>query len=278
MSSSTLREQKRKEMLDLAETAASGTFYTSDGRLGTTAVTDLSALLQSLKAGINAKTTISDLEAYRAEFDDQATLTWREIHKEVLEGFAENRVGMSRNSPPYGEFMMREDALAYVAGQSWQTLRKLKFEKATVRVPILDTFQRTPTIKTGSVVKVYAYDIEAENMELLYANATVRNVIYSQADIATIAWALMDGAVTQTYSTDMWETLKAAAAGDPEAAAVGWSEYGSDLMDRALKANIGAYTVSVIYVVEVTDSVGERIVEYEFHKTATKDIILVPIV
>ena len=271
-------EQKRNELLVKVDNVANGTYYSATGASGKTQVQALADRSQTLKAGINAKQTKSDLEAYESEINNQATSAWQTLLEGVVNGIADNRVSLTRNSPAYGEFMAKENALAHISGQNWQTLRELKFEEATVRVPVLDTFQRTPTIKADSTVKIYVYDTTTGNMRLMFGNGVVKNVIYSQSDIATIAWTLTDGTTSQTYSVNMWETLKAAAAGDAEAAGVGWSTYGSDLMDRALTANIGSYTVQVIYVVEVSNTIGEEIAQYEFHQTTTKDIILIPVV
>ena len=266
-------EQKRKELLDKVATATNGTYFT------TADVLELAALSQSLKEKINTMTSRSQMEAYEPQIDNQATSTWRTYFTNFIGQMTEDRIAMLQNSPVYGEYMSKEDALAYVAGGTWQTLRKLKFENpSTVEVPILDTFQRTPTIKPNSIVKIYVYDIATDNMRPIWGNATVSSVIYSQADIATIAWALTDGVTTQSYSVNMWETIKAVAAGDPDAAAVAWQNYGVDVMDRARSANIGEYGVSVIYIVEVPDDIGAEITQYELHMTATKDVILVAIV
>ncbi len=174
--------------------------------------------------------------------------------------------------------MSKDAALDNVDSWAWETLRKLKFGPAgSVEVPILDTFGRTPTIRAGSMVHLYVYDTASENMIPLWSNVEVQNVIYSYTDIGTISWSMTDGLTSQTYSTNMWETIKAAAAGDAEAAAVGWSSYGTDLMDRVLTADIGNYNVSVIYVVKVPDEIGPQIAQYEFHESGTKDIILLPI-
>jgi len=266
-------EQKRRELLDEVDMATNGTYFT------TADVPELAALSQNLMEKINAKTTRSKLEAYESQIDDQATSTWRAYFTNFIWKMTENRIVMYQNSPVYGEYMLKENALAYVAGETWQTLRKLKFEyHSTVEVPVLDTFQRTPTIKPNSTVKIYVYDIENDNMRPLWGNATVLSVIYSQTDIATIAWALTDGITTKSYSVNIWETIKAAAAGDPEAASVAWQDYGVDVMDRARSANIGDFDVSVIYIVEVPDIIGEEITQYELHMTATKDVILVAII
>ncbi len=270
-------EQKRKELLDKVDTAVNGTYYSATGTSGTIAVSALYTLLETLGPAVNAKGTISELEAYEAEIDSQATSTWQTFHTNIIGGMAENEIEMwRRNSPVSGGYLSKDNALAYVSEETWETLRELKFEEAsTVEVPILDTFQRTPTITSGSVVTIYVYDIGADNMEELWTGVTVQNVIYSQSDIATIAWALTDGTTTNSYSLNMWETIKAAAAGDADAAAIAWQNYGVDVMDRARSANIGDYSVSVIYVVKVPDEIGEKIMQYELHMSATKDIILI---
>lgn len=267
-------EQKRKELLDKVATATNGAYFI------TTDVPELAALSQSLTEDINPMTTRPQLVAYEPQIDNQATSIWQTHFANLIGNFTASRISMLRlNSLLYGEYMSKEDALAYVAGETWQTLRKLKFENPnTVEVPVLDTFQRTPTIKPNSTVKIYVYDIATDNMRPLWGNATVGSVIYSQSDIATIVWDLTDGTATQFYFVDVWESIKAAAAGDSDAAAVAWQNYGVNVMDRARSANIVEYGVSVIYMVEVPDDIGAEITQYELHMTATKDVILVAIV
>lgn len=270
-------EQKRKELLDKVDTAINGTYYSATGTSETIEVLALATLSQTLKPEINAKETQSELEAYEVELNSQATSTWRTLHTGIIGSITENsRIERWKNSPASGGYLPKDNALAYVGGETWETLRKLKFKDAsTVEVPILDTFQRTPTITSGSIVNIYVYDMATDNMDELWTNVTVQNVIYSQSDIATIAWALTDGITTKSYSVNIWETIKAAAAGDPEAAAIAWQDYGVDVMDRARSANIGDYNVSVIYMVKVPDEIGEKIIQYELHMTATKDVILI---
>ena len=269
-------EQTRKNLLREVNTVTTGSFYSATGASGTIQVSALGDLLNTLKAAINAKQTKSELEAYESEIYGQATSAWREFFTSVLENLGDNISMFRKNSSLSGRYITKDNARTIIAGGTWETLLELKFEnKSTVRVPVQDTFQRTPTIRTGSMVNVYIYDTSAKSMSELWANVPVRNVIYSHTDIAAIVWSLTDGETSQSYSVDMWETIKAAAAGDPEAAAVGWSGYGADVMDRALTANIGNYTVSAIYVLEVPDNIGVQIVQYEFHQTTTKDVILI---
>jgi len=273
MYSTVQLEQKRKELLGEVDAATNGYYHT------TADVPELAALSQSLKGDINNMTSRSQLEEYKSRIDSQTASTWWTFFSNSIGKMAENRIAMYRNSPVYGEYISKVDALAYVAGETWHTLRKLKFENpSTVEVPVLDTFQRTPTIKPDSTVGIYVYDITTEEMSPLWGNAPVRNVIYSQADIANIVWALVDGTTTQSYSVNMWETIKAAVAGNPDAAAILWDSYGVDVMDSARSANIGYYEVSVIYMVEVPDDIGAEIMQDELHMDTTKDVILLAIV
>jgi hypothetical protein len=261
-------ERKRAELLRRIDTAANGVFYTVVN------VPELAALSRGLKENVNAMMSKPQLEVFAPRIDTKATSTWRTLLARIIENIPDNRIEMWTTVS--GKYISKDNALVHIAGGTWKTLRELKFEAAsTVEVPVLDTFQRTPTIITGSIVNIYVYDIATDNMSKLWANARVRSVIYCQADIATIAWHLVDGPITRVYTTDMWETIKAAAAGSPFALAVGWLKYGTDVMDRARRAQLGKYDVSVIYMVEVPDKIGERILQYELHMAAAKDVILV---
>lgn len=115
-------EQKHKELLDRIDTATNGTFFT------TADVPELAALSQSLKEEINNMTTISQLEAYVPQIDNQATSVWRTYFTNSIGKMTEDRIAMIQNSPAYGEYMSKEEALAYVAGETWHTLCKLKFQ------------------------------------------------------------------------------------------------------------------------------------------------------
>ncbi|MEW6221704.1 MAG: hypothetical protein AB1476_00060 [Candidatus Hadarchaeota archaeon] len=268
INTATVREQKRKELLSLADTAANGVYY------NTSTTTALANLKTTLEGDINSKTSLADLEAYETELASTAATSWRSVFTTIINGITDNRLSMTKlNGLPYGEFMSKDNALAFIANQPYDNLRKMKFEDATVRVPIMDTFQRTPTLKVGSVIYVYVYDTTQKTLTKMFGNAEVKNVVYSRADIGTISWTYG----VSTFSVDMWETIKAAAAGDATAEGLGWQGYGADVMDRSLTSNVGNYSSSVLYMIEVSDPVGEEIVKYEFHQT-DKDVILLPVV
>ncbi|MFN4132986.1 MAG: hypothetical protein ACK4GQ_01255 [Candidatus Hadarchaeales archaeon] len=271
VSAAIVREQKRKELLTLAATAANGTFYNAATN------SELAQLQSTLEGDINSKQTLAELESYQTgEFNTKATNVWRILMNGAINEISGENVSMTVNSPPYGEFLSKENAISYVNSSDWTTLRKLKFEKATVMVPVIDTFKRAPTLKEGSVVKVYAYDRNTENMRLMFLNATVQYVIYSASDVGTISWTSPDGLTS--YSLNVWETLKAAAGGSSSAAAIPLTEYGEKLVTSALGANIGSYDVNVIYVIKVSDTIGEEIYKYEFYQSGTVDVVLIPTV
>lgn len=265
-----IREQRRKELLKLADTAANGTFYNA------TTNTALAELKSTLESDINLKQTLEELNSYQAgEFNTKATTTWRSLLTGVINQIEGENVCLTINSPPYGEFLSKDNAISLVNSSDWTTLRKLKFEEATVMVPVIDTFRRTPTLKEGSTVKVYVYDRTNDNLRLMFLNATVQYVIYSEGDIGTIAWTSPDGLAS--YSLDVWETLKAAAGGSSAAAGIPLTDYGKNLMDRARGANVGSYDVNVLYVIKVSDAIGEEIYQYEFYQSDKMDIVLIPV-
>ncbi len=275
VSSAVQREQARKGLLDLVAVASEGTYYSGTGADSKIEEPSLAELSQTLTDEVNSKATKADLEAYRLEFDNRANRTWRTIFNAELSQLGEN-VAMFKNSPVSGGYMTKIEARGYIAAQSWEVLRELKFERyGTVEVPVLDTFQRTPTIKAGSLVNIYVFNADNQNMENLWTNARIRDVIYSQSDIASIMWTLTEGDNSESFSVDMWETIKAAAAGSSGAADADWSGYGADVIERAMEANIGLFPMTVIYVVEVPDEIGRIIAQYEFQMSATRDVILV---
>jgi len=264
-------ELERKSLLDKVTTAVTGVYHS------TADVQALATLATTLRTEINAKTTLSELQSYELSgtIDTQATSTWRGYFTELLPRMRENIVMKRNNSAPYWEAMSRDNALALVASSTWSILRKMDFENTVyVEVPVTETFGRTPTLRANSVINIYVYDSTIDSMTSLYGNATVRSMIYSTSDLATIAWSLADGTTTYSYSTDVWEAIKAAAAGDADAANVGWADYVSDVLTRAQSAGLGNFTMSVIYMVRVTEDAGKLILEYELHESATKDVIL----
>jgi len=268
-------EQTRGELLDLIAAAADGTYYSATGGAGKIETPELAELWETLTAEVNAKTTEAELEACRAAINSQANLAWRNLLNCELSKLGDN-VAMFMNSPVSGGYLTKPEARNYIAGLGWETLRKLKFEACgTVEVPVLDSFQRAPTIRPGSTVNIYVYDAGSGTMENLWFNARVNNVAYSQTDIARISWILTGVSTTDSFSVDIWETIKAAVTGNAGAAGIDWSGYGGDVVERALSANIGLYTLPIICLVEVPDEIGRLIAQYEFQETSVKDIILV---
>ena len=262
------RECKRADLLVEVELATNGTFYSFPD------------LEESLKSEINALKTLAELESYEAsgKIDDQVTSRWRSKHTSVIESLSGSRIVMRRrDSPNYVHYMTKEEALEnYVRANSWTVLRELRFEVAgSYEVPILDTFQRAPTILPGSTVDVYVYDLKTGEMSLKVGGTVVRSVIYPKDELGTIAWTFMDGETTYSYSTCVWEAIKAATAGDSEAAMVDWDQYAKKLMQSALDAGIGDFNLQALYIVEVpAQEDAAELTQYEQHMTAMKDVIL----
>lgn len=268
-------EQLRRQLLDLVAAAAEGTYYSADGGAGKMAAPELAEFRETMMAEVNAKVTLAELEACRAEINERATVVWRNLHSAELGKLGDN-VAMFSGGETSGGYLTKEEARSHIAGLGWEGLRELKFEEyGTVEVPVLDTFQRTPTLKAGTRVNIYVYDVVSGAMENLWSNAVVRAVVYSQTDIARIAWILSEGTTMESYSVDVWEAIKALSAGSDGAENINWEGYGAEVVRRGLEANLGHYPLQVIYVVEVPDEIGRLIAQYEFQESSVKDVILV---
>jgi hypothetical protein len=266
------REQKREELLDEVDTATDGTFYS------------FPELASSLRSEINAKATLGELESYEqaGTIRTQATSKWENLHISVIGGLSENEVVMRRrDSPNYIEYMSRENAILLVhslaQANSWSVLRELKFENTgSYAVPIVDTFQRVPTVKPGSVVDIYVYDYSTDNLSPKVLGTTVQSVIYPKEELGTIAWTLSDGTTSYSYSTNVWEAIKAATAGDSEAASISWANYAGDVIENASSAGLGNFDLQAIYVIKVPgQSDAQELTQYEQYMSSTKDLILV---
>ncbi len=277
MNSAIAREQKRKELLTLANTAADGIYYSYDNISGKTQSTILVTLKSELETAINAITSIDGLTSYQdGEFNTTATSRWRELHTAVVAGLTGTRVSVTIGDPLYGEFQAMDNTTAYIGAFDWTVLRTLKIGEATVQIPVKDTLERTMSIKENNTVKVYVYDKTLENTSLLFSNAGVAYVVYSDSSLGSVAWSRAVGSSTaQTYTMNVWETLKAAASGSTDAAAISLNNYGETVVSNALNANVAKYDTDVIYVIEVSDEVAEELAKAEFQLTDKLDVILV---
>jgi len=261
------RESKRSNLLAEVDQATSGSFYS------------LPDLESSLKSDINSKTTLSALESYEQSgaIDNQASTAWRSLHTGIISSISDNEVVMrQRDSPTYVEYMTKDEALSHIQANSWSTLRELRFENTgSYEVPIIDTFQHAPTIKAGSIVDVYIYNYSTENMVRRVGGATVRSVIYPREELGVISWTLSDDDVSHAYSTNVWEAIKAATAGNTDAASISWANYAEDLMESAVNAGIGDFDLQALYVIEVpAREDAEDLTHVEQYLSSTKDVVL----
>jgi hypothetical protein len=273
MSSVAQRESKRKELLAKVDTVVTGTFHSAAD------VTALATLQTSLKNDINSKTTLADLQALETSgtIDAQATSVWRTYLGTLVQGKVNEFNQVLQRTATYSLVMQKENALALVEGSSWQVLRGWDFDDPRlVAVPVADTFNRAPDLRPGMVADIWVYDSATENSSFLFGPAVILETIYSTADLSTISWALAYDTTSASYTVDIWETLKALAAGSEEAARVGWENYALDIMERARSAHLGKFDVSVIYVVAVPEELGILITQYEQYANLGKDVILLP--
>lgn len=258
------RERKRLDLLDLAQQAYSGTFYSGESEEGKIILPALEDLKTTLTNDINSKTTLEQLQAYESELKSKATTAWRTALTGILDSIEGNEVFLERrNSTPYSERMSKENAAQYLENYGWEELKKIRFVKPTVEVPVLDTLQRAPTVREGDTVKIYTYDYSTQELTLLTPNATVSRVLYKDTDM-------------QVEGVSLWENIKSLVAEGLSTSDL--SDFGEDAVSGAIEANLLPYDISVIYVVEVSDLIGEEIEKYEFYESSSKDVVLVPVV
>lgn len=277
MSSIAPRESKRKELLDRVDAVVAGTYHSASD------VEALYNLRESLKSDINKKTTLADLESFEdsGAVDSQATSTWRTYFRTSIENKVNEFNQVLQRTAAYSLIMPKENALALVDGSSWSTLRGFDFDNPKlVAVPIADTFSRAPDLRPGMVADIFVYDIGTENSSFLFGPAVILDTIYSTEDLSTVSWFYSYDTPAESYaasySVDVWETLKALAAGSAEAAAVDWQSYATDIMERVRSADLGRFEISVMYVVAVPEELGILITQYEQYTNLGKDLILLP--
>ena len=273
MSSIAARESKRKQLVARVNDAVAGTYHSDND------VTALATLKTNLEDEINNMTTLAELQAFESSgtIDTQATSTWR--------AYQQTNVGKNTNefnqvlerTATYRIIMTKENALAIVNESSWQILRGMDFQDPKlVAIPITDSFDRAPDLRPGMVADIWVYDTVAENSSFLFGPAVILDTVYSTSDLSTVTWILSYDTFTSNYSVDVWETLKALAAGSTGAAAVDWENYALDVMERVRSAHLGNFDLQVMYVVAVPEDLGILISQYEQYTALGKDVMLLP--
>jgi hypothetical protein len=262
-----MREKKRAELLKKVDEASTGTFHSASD------VPVLNQKASLLKEQIKTKGTLSELEFVEPSIDQEMTSAWREFFLSRLEGVENSRrvVLVLKGSWLY---MAAENARSYIQTKDWRELKDMDLEMSSkVEVTVQDTYARTPKVRPGTLVNIYVYDTSKKQLSLLVGGARVLSAIYPQEVLSSISWTSPDG--TTTYSVDIWETIKARAAG-ASTPGVSVDNYANKVIDKGIGAGLGMYQLSVLYTVEVPEGAGRLILQYELHET-DKDIILVPV-
>lgn len=261
------RESTREELLSsIVKDGTHGSFYT------------LSNLYDALRNQVNSKSTLSQLESLRSELESEMTQAWIDLHEEAIGNILENDlVRIEKDSPAEEAYISKENALKSLQEQSWETLQKTKFmEKNTFKVPIVDTFQRVPTLKPGDKVDIYEYNSGKDRMTRRVVNTEVLDVIYPVDTISSISWTKSVGKQSYSYSTDVWREIKASEAGSGDAKS-SWSDWAQTVVDIAREeANIGSYDLQAIYVVEITnDNIAKTLMQIEEFQSDANDVVLI---
>jgi hypothetical protein len=273
MSSIATRESKRKQLLAEVDDAVAGTYHSDND------VSALATLKTNLKNEINNMTTLADLQSFEdsGAIDTQATSTWQTYQQTNVRNNTNEFNQVLELTATYHLIMPQENALTVVGESSWQILRGMDFQDPKlVAIPIAESFDRAPDLRPGMVADIWVYDTVAENSSFLFGPAVILETVYSSSDLSAIGWILTIDSSTWNYSVDVWETLKALAAGSPDAAKVDWENYALDIMERVRSAHLGNFDIQVMYVVAVPEDLGILIRQYEQYITLGKDVMLLP--
>jgi hypothetical protein len=262
------REKKRMELLKRIDEAVSGTFHSASD------VPVLNQTASLLREQVRTKTTLSELQYVEASIDEQMTSAWRQYFLSRLEDVENSRRVVLVLGKSSWLYMTAENARSYIRTKTWNDLKGMDLEMSSkVEVTIQDTFARTPKVRPGTLVNIYVYDTSKKELSLLVGGARVLAAVYPEEVLSSISWTSPDG--TTTYSVDIWETIKAQAAG-ASTPGVSVDNYVNKVIDKGLSAGLGMYQLSVLYTVEVPEGAGGLISQYELHET-DKDIILIPV-
>jgi len=263
-----MREKKRMELLKKVDEASSGIFHSAAD------VPILDQKASSLKEQIKRKANLHELEFFEPSIDQEMTSAWRQFFLGLLEGVENSRRVVLVLEGNCWLYMTAENARDYIQTRNWRELKDMDLELSSkVEVTIQDTFARAPTVRPDILVNIYVYDRSNKELSLLVGGARVLSAIYPQEALSSISWTSPDG--TTTYSVDVWETIKARAAG-ATTPGVSVDNYANKLIGQGIGAGLGMYQLSVLYTVEVPEGAGRLILRYELHET-DKDIILVPV-
>lgn len=259
-------ESKREELLNMVSNATQGSFYTLDN------------LQDNLKEEVNSKSTLSQLKGYESQLKASVSSEWKNLHSEVIENISDNSIVMVKQNSKLSEaHLAKENALSHVQEKSWKVLKGLKFkEMNSYAVPVIDKFERNPTIKAGSAIDVYEYDYENGTMTRRVQDMEVLNVIYPKDVFSSVSWSKTEEGTSYSYSTDVWEEIKAYEADAPSGANSEWNDWASSVISKAREgANLGSFDLQPIYVVKVSeDNVAKSLTQIEQYQTGEKDIVL----
>ncbi len=260
-------EKKRQDLLQLARKATHGSFYTLD------------SLYSDLKSQINSKTSLSGLSSLESNIKSSAESQWEQLHLSKISSLSDSKelVLRKKNTPIYWKDGVTEnEAKDAVRASTWRVLREMKFEKSgSYAIPIKDSFGRVPTVSPGSTVDIGLYDRQTENLLIIGEDSEVINVIYSKDTLGTISWSKSAGGASSSYSTNIWEEIKALEAGSGAASEV--NDWGDKVVEKASKNNIGDFDLTAIYVVNVPSQGDAKYVSrFEQYKSSTHDIVILP--
>jgi len=257
------REKLREELLDFSKESTYGTFD------------NLPELHEEFKTRINEEDELLGLEALREDIEREVTEGWRDHHEESIQNIQTTEIVMIREDSPVSEFHLeRDNAYSIVEEGTLGDLKSIRFvESNTFEVPIIETFEKVPRLERGDKVDIFEHT--GDDMIRRVSNTEVLEVVYSIDQMSTIDWTDEKDNVELEFSADLWEEIKAAAAG-AENARDEWDDWAEVVVRTAREeASIGDWDLPAIYVVKVSSwEVASDLTRIE-HLQDEKDVILI---
>lgn len=271
ISSTFQSESKRETLLNKENKLTSGEFYSLD------------SLSEDLENRINSKSTLSGLESLEDGMKEEIKSAWMNLHQEDIGDISSEEGVMLKKNSALSEthYESKEKAYSFIQGKSLELLRKLKFKgKGTFEVPVISEFKSVPSIGEGDKVNVYEYLYENDVMNTRAKNAEVLEVIYPKNVLSSVSWTRNDNGDAYSYSTDVWEEIKARLERENVAGFPGtrseWSNWAENVVSVARdKASVGDFDLQAIYLLEISNNqIAENIVRTDRYRSGERDVVI----
>ena len=234
-------EKTRSDLLSRVNKTTSGKFST------------LETVREDLKSRIDSAETLSKLSDIDEEVRETVMGEWKGHHLNRIAGvFSDDITILTKENGVVSERIIEESkARSLVQEGSLSYLQSIKISNpGGLIVPIIDEFQKTPTLEKGERVNVY--QMKDGELFLRSENSRIVEVIYPVQDFSQVSFSESDNGERYSFSTDIWDQIKANVSNNNENS-FEWDNWGHELVKTAREnAQIGDFALKVIYAVRIS--------------------------